>query len=197
VASGGACEREAGEARAEEGTGVTPKQEAFVREYLIDLNATQAAIRAGYSERTAEQQGPRLLGNVGVAAAIAAAQQERARRVQIDADWVLKRLHSEATADLADLYDAAGNLKPIHEWPAVWRTGLVAGIETVQERDGTDEEGRPVYATVRKVKLSDRVRLVELLGKHVGVGAFKDRLEVDATVRGSVSYKANIPARKP
>ena len=51
---------------------LTARQQRFVEEYLIDLNATQAAIRAGYSARTAEQQGPRLLGNVGVAGAIAA-----------------------------------------------------------------------------------------------------------------------------
>lgn len=161
---------------------MTPKQEAFVREYLLDLNATQAAIRAGYSAKTAEQQGPRLLGNVGVAHAIAAAQQKRAERLEIDADWVLKRLHSEATADLADLYDEHGNLRPIKDWPQVWRTGLVAGIETAKERDGADKDGASQFVTVRKVKLSDRVRLLELIGKHVGVGAFKDRLEVEGNI---------------
>lgn len=156
---------------------MTPRQEAFVREYLIDLNGTQAAIRAGYSERTANEQAARLLTNVSVRSAIDEALAARAQRVQIDADWVLKRLHSEATADLADLYTEGGDLKPVHEWPEVWRTGLVAGVETVRERDGADEDGRPQYATVRKVKLLDRTRLVELIGKHVGVGAFRDRVE--------------------
>ena len=156
---------------------MTPKQGVFVREYLIDLNATQAAIRAGYSERTANEQGARLLANVSVRSAIEAAQKERAKRVEVDAEWVLRRLHGEATADLADLYDETGNLKPIREWPKVWRTGLVAGIETVQERDGTDEDGKPAYSTVRKVKLSERIKHVELIGKHVGVGAFRERLE--------------------
>ncbi len=156
---------------------MSPKQAKFVGEYLKDLNATQAAIRAGYSARTAEWIGPRLVTKSHVAAAIAAAQAERAERLQIDADWVLKRLVGDAEADLADLYTEAGELRPVHEWPKVWRTGLVAGIETVQERDGADEDGNPVYATVRKVKLLDRTRLVELIGKHVGVGAFKDRIE--------------------
>ena len=152
---------------------MTPKQEAFVREYLIDLNATQAAIRAGYSERTAASQGERLLRNVDVAAAIKAAQDERAERTQVDADWVLKRLNLEATADLADLYDEAGGLRPVHEWPLIWRQGLVAGIEAVEEKD---HEGR-VIGVVKKVKLSDRIKRIELIGKHVGVQAFKERIE--------------------
>lgn len=156
---------------------MTPKQEAFVREYLIDLNATQAAIRAGYSERTANEQGARLLANASVRSHIEQAKAKRATRTEIDADWVLRRLADEAGADLSDLYDERGNLRPIHEWPKVWRTGLVAGIETVQERDGADEEGRPQFVTVRKVKLADRVRMVELIGKHVDVGAFRERVE--------------------
>jgi phage terminase small subunit len=157
---------------------VTPKQEAFVREYLLDLNSSAAARRAGY-RGDPNTIGPRLLANVGVRSLIEKAQQERAERVQVDADWVLKRLHSEATADLADLYDENGHLRPINEWPMVWRTGLVAGIETATERDGSDEEGKPQFVTVRKVKLSDRVRMIELIGKHIGVGAFKERLEIE------------------
>lgn len=158
---------------------MTPKQAAFVAEYLIDLNATQAAIRAGYSAKTAEKIGSENIRKPEVAAAIAAAQQERSQRTKVDADWVLQRLHSEATADLADLYDAQGGLKPVSEWPMVWRTGLVAGIDTVQERDGTTAEGEPNWATVRKVKLADRVRLIEMIGKHIGVQAFKERLAVE------------------
>lgn len=158
---------------------MTPKQEAFAREYLIDLNATQAAIRAGYSPKTANEQGARLLTYVSVRSLIEQEQKARAERTRVDADWVLTRLHSEATADLADLYDGSGNLKPIHEWPKVWRTGLVAGIETAQEKDGADEDGKPQYSIVRKVKLSDRVRMLELIGKHIGVQAFKEKLEVE------------------
>lgn len=155
---------------------LTPKQEAFVREYLVDLNASAAARRAGYSARTAEWQGPQLLRKTHVAEAIGKAQAARAERTEIGADWVLKRLHAEATADLSDLYDANGNLKPVREWPMIWRTGLVAGIETVQERDGVDADGNPQWVTVRKVKLSDRVRQLELIGKHVDIGAFRDQV---------------------
>ncbi len=65
------------------------KQKQFVREYLIDLNATQAAIRAGHSEKTARLQGQRLLTNVDIAKAIDAAKNERAERTEITADYVL------------------------------------------------------------------------------------------------------------
>lgn len=84
---------------------LTPKQAAFVAEYLIDLNATQAAIRAGYSARTANEQGARLLAHVSVRAAIVDAQAERARRVEIDQDAVLRRWVTIATADPRELIE--------------------------------------------------------------------------------------------
>lgn len=68
---------------------LTPKQEAFIREYLVDLNATQAAIRAGYSERTACEQASRLLADVKIAELVKAAMDKRAERTEITADYVL------------------------------------------------------------------------------------------------------------
>lgn len=68
---------------------LTPKQEMFVREYLIDLNATQAAIRAGYSKKTANEQGARLLANVSVAKVLQAAMDARAKKVELDATYIL------------------------------------------------------------------------------------------------------------
>lgn len=80
-----------------------PRQQRFVEEYLIDLNATQAAIRAGYSERTANEQGARLLANVSVRSAISEAQKERSERTGITADLALKEVWSIATADPREL----------------------------------------------------------------------------------------------
>jgi phage terminase small subunit len=71
---------------------LTDKQEAFCQQYLLDLNATQAAIRAGYSEKTAQEQGSRLLSNVIVASRVRELMAGRAQRVQVDGDWVLGRL---------------------------------------------------------------------------------------------------------
>lgn len=154
---------------------MTPKQLRFVQEYLLDLNATQAAIRAGYSKRTANEQGARLLAKASVAEAIAAAQARRADRTEINADWVLKRLAEEADADLADLYDEKGDLLPVSEWPLIWRKGIVAGLEIEALFDGHGEDRRQIGYT-KKLKLSDRIKRIELIGKHVGVQAFREQV---------------------
>lgn len=159
---------------------LTEKQQRFVDEYLLDLNASAAARRAGYSARTAEWQGPQLLKKTHVSAAISAAQAKRSKRTQINADWVLKRLSSEADADLADLYDDGGNLLPIREWPMVFRRGLVVGFETVHEIEGSGENARRLL--VRKIKLLDRSKVVDMIGKHVGVQAWRERVEVNGEV---------------
>jgi phage terminase small subunit len=152
---------------------MTPKQQRFVEEYLIDLNATQAAVRAGYSASTAMEQGYQLLQNTSVSSAITALKAERSKQTGIDAAWLLKRLADEAEADLNDIYDDVGALKPIHEWPLIWRKGLVGGIKAIEERDDTGK----VVGVVREVKLSDRVKRLELIGKHVDVQAFKEQVE--------------------
>ncbi len=82
---------------------MTPKQERFVEEYLIDLNATQAAIRAGYSAKTAYSIGQRLLKEVETAEAIAAGQAKRSAKTEITAERVLEELWAIATADANDL----------------------------------------------------------------------------------------------
>lgn len=161
---------------------LTAKQARFVQEYLIDLNATQAALRAGYSAKTAEQLGYQLLQKTSVQARISEAQKERSERTGIDAAWVLTRLATEANADLADLYDENGGLKPVHDWPLIWRQGLVAGIDIEELR--VDGE---VAGTVRKIKISDRIKRIELIGKHVDVQAFKDQIEHKGGISLTVS----------
>ena len=155
---------------------MTPKQEAFVREYLIDLNATQAAIRAGYSEKTANEQGSRLLADVSVRSAIEAAKAARSERTEISADWVLRTLAEEKTADLADLYDEHGTMKPIKDWPLAFRRGVVVGVETVEEFVGVGEDRKPIQ--IRKIKMTDRTKHIELIGKHVRVQAFRDNVGI-------------------
>lgn len=171
---------------------LTPKQEAFCREYLIDLNGKQAAIRAGYSPKTAEVQASRLLSNAKVQAYSKTLMEARAEKTGIDAEWVLTRLAQDATADVADLYDENGNLKQVHEWPIAWRTGLVAGIDTVQERIGTDPEGKPEFAIVRKVRLADRAKLLEMVGKHIDVRAFAERHEHSGPNGGAIPVQHSV-----
>lgn len=88
---------------------LTPKQEQFCREYLIDLNATQAAIRAGYSEKTANEQGARLLANVSVSSTIAKLRADREQRTEITADWVLKEAAESYKFNKKPAVDALGN----------------------------------------------------------------------------------------
>lgn len=175
---------------------LTEKQQRFVEEYLVDLNATQAAIRAGYSAKTAGNIGYEQLGRSDVAEAIAAAQAARAARTQVTADTVLQHLDVARRADLADLYDDAGNLKPIREWPLIWRQGLVAGVEVEELFEGRGED-REQIGRLRKVKLADRVRITELIGKHVGVGAFRDRLEHTGPNGGPIETVTRIELVAP
>lgn len=149
-----------------------PKQQRFVEEYLIDLNATKAAIRAGYSEKTAYSIGDELLKKPEISEIVEAAREKRSQKTGIDAAWLLERLAAEATADAADLYDEAGSLKPVKDWPLIWRQGLVQGIEVDQITAGD-----VVVGSVRKIKLDSRVKRLELIGKHIGVKAFSDIVE--------------------
>ena len=147
---------------------LTPKQQRFVAEYLIDLNATQAAIRAGYSEKTADSIGLQLLRKTQVAEAIAGAKAERSEQTQINSAYILKRLVEIDQMDVLDIMDDNGNVKPIKDWPKIWRQ-YISNIETISLED---EAG-----WLKKIKWPDKVKNLELLGRHVSVGAFKDKVE--------------------
>ena len=150
---------------------LTPKQQRFVEEYLIDLNATQAYIRAGYAvknDETASVMASRLLGNDKVQTTIQEALKARQERTKIDADYVLKRLVEIDQMDVLDIMDDDGNVKPLRDWPKIWRQ-YISNIETISMDDG---EG-----WLKKIKWPDKVKNLELLGKHVSVGAFKDKIE--------------------
>lgn len=147
---------------------LTPKQQRFVEEYLIDLNATQAAIRSGYSEKTAQQMGSENLLKPVIAKAIQEAQNKRTEQTQIDAAYVLKRLVEIDQMDVLDIMDDQMKIRPVNEWPKVWRQ-YVVNLENLELSDG---EG-----CFKKIKWPDKVKNLELLGRHVSVGAFKDKIE--------------------
>lgn len=147
---------------------LTPKQQRFVEEYLIDLNATQAAIRAGYSEKTAKSIGQENLTKPDIQKAIEEAQNKRQEQTQIDAAYVLKRLVEIDQMDVLDIMDDQMKIRPVNEWPKVWRQ-YVVNLENLELSDG---EG-----CFKKIKWPDKVKNLELLGRHVSVGAFKDKIE--------------------
>lgn len=129
---------------------LTPKQQRFVEEYLVDLNATQAAIRAGYSSRNADKIAFQLLGKTRVAEAIAAAKAERSARVSVSADYVVN------------------NLVEIVE-----RCMQRAPVLTMKGEQVVDDEGRNVW----RFDAKGANKSLELLGKHLGM--FTDKIEAD------------------
>lgn len=152
---------------------LTDKQRRFVDEYLVDLNATQAAIRAGYSQKTASSQGERLLRKVEVAAALAAAQRERSARVKVDADYVLVRMVEIDQMDVLDIMTDRMELKPVSEWPRAWRQYL-SDFDLSELFEGTGDE-RAMMGMLKKVRWRDKTKNLEMLGRHFGM--IKDRVE--------------------
>lgn len=160
---------------------LTPKQQRFVDEYLIDLNATQAATRAGYSARTANEQGSRLLANVSVRSAIEAAKKERSQRTQITADRVLQELARLAFVDVRRLYNEAGGMKMPHELDDDTAAALAAVDVTEEFGPPGEEGGREVIGYTKKAKLYDKGAALALAMRHLGM--LKDKQEIDLTVR--------------
>jgi phage terminase small subunit len=172
------------------GGGLTPKQKRFVDEYLIDLNATQAATRAGYSARTANEQGARLLAKVSVRSAVSAAKQKRAERTEITADRVLREYAKLAFLDPRAFFDDAGHLIDVAKLPADVAAAL-AGMDVTTERVGEDEEGRPQYAQIRKVKFTDKKGALDSIARHLGM--FNDKLAVTGANGGPVQSVSMSP----
>ncbi|HHM8109527.1 TPA: terminase small subunit [Pseudomonas aeruginosa] len=142
------------------------KRRLFVEEYLVDLNATQAAIRAGYAKKRAAEMGYELLRIPEVAEAIAQAMAERSKRTEVEADYVIRRLREIDEMDVLDIHEDDGSFKPIREWPKVWRQFL-SGIEIAELFEGRGDDRR-IAGVLRKVKWPDKLRNLELLSRHVG-----------------------------
>ena len=146
---------------------LTPRQARFVKEYLVDLNATQAAIRAGYSRKTAKSIGQENLTKPDIAAAIKDAQQQRFDRTDVTADAVVRELAYIAFGDISGLFDEQGRLREAHNLtPGVG--ARIASIEVSRERTRAVGDATVEESTV-KVRVWDKVRALELLAKHLGL----------------------------
>lgn len=165
------------------------KQAQFVAEYLVDLNATQAAIRAGYSEATAQEQGSRLLSNVMVQAALQRAMAERGKRTEISQDRIIQELALIAFADMRDyaVIDAGGGvtLKPFEEMPE----GASRVVGKIKEKrkllsSGEGDGDNVVLDSQLEYGHWDKVKALELLGKHMGL--WTDKLKVSGDGPGGV-----------
>lgn len=155
---------------------MTPKQEMFCREFLIDLNGTQAAIRAGYSAKTANRIATENLSKPDIKRRIEELKQQRQEVIGVDASYVLQRLIDIDQMDARDILNDDGSVKPIYDWPDVWRQSI-SGVDLMEISNSEN-----VAATLKKIKWPDKIKNLELLGRHVSVAAFKDRLELSGNV---------------
>lgn len=160
------------------GTPLTPKQQAFVREYLIDLNATAAYKRAGYKcdGKAATAASARMLANVSIQAAIQAATTKRAERVEVKADDVLREWLRLALSDIGHVMDFTGTdprLRAAKDIPEDARRAI-ASMKVRRYTEGGGDNAREVEVT--EFKFHDKLNALEKLARHIGL--LKDTLEV-------------------
>lgn len=159
---------------------LTAKQERFVQEYLIDLNATQAAIRAGYSAKTANEQGSRLLTNVSVRTRIDERMAEISKRTGVNQERIVRELARIAfvnPTELVNMDDAT-----ILPDASIDDTAAIASVK-VKEVSGDFE------SVEREIRFADKLKALELLGKRFGI--WIDKQQVD--VQGAVQIVDDIP----
>lgn len=185
-------------------TELTAKQRAFVREYLIDLNATQAAIRAGYSADSASEQGYQLLRKTSVAEAISAAMALRAKRLDITADRVLQELAKIGFSDIRKVVKWQSALVTEEDNPdggdiAVVKTIVTNQVQLVASEDLDDETAASVSEISQnvgggmKIKLYDKRAALVDIGRHLGM--FKDKIEHSGEGGGPVVFKTVYEGR--
>lgn len=153
---------------------LTEKQKRFIEEYLVDLNATQAAIRAGYSEKTAYSAGQRLLKNVEVQDGVRKSQEARSKRTKITQDMVLNELAKIGFSDIRKA--VAWGERPVEEEDG----SLVYPVELVGSSEIDDDTAAAISevsltAQGVKIKMLDKKSALDSIGKHLGM--FTDRVD--------------------
>ena len=149
---------------------LTAKQQRFIEEYLIDLNATQAAIRAGYSVKTANEQGSKLLAKLSIQQAIAEKMAERSKRTGVNQDRVVLELAKIAFVKMTDVVDSNGRIR------AGATEDDLSCIESIKYKESDNEYGGSIE---REVKIASKLKALELLGKHLGM--WNDKVDLNIT----------------
>lgn len=153
---------------------LTAKQQLFVDEYLIDLNATQAAIRAGYSAKNADKIGHELLGKTRVSEAISERMAQRSKRTGVNQDRVVLELAKIAFVNAADVINSEDATVKIDA-----ASDDTAAIQSVKVKVIPTKEGEGIE---REIKLNDKLKALELLGKHLGMWNEKTDVNVNIPV---------------
>lgn len=168
---------------------LTKLEEAYCKEYILCGIKAEALRRAGSRSKQPKTDAYRMHTRPHVQERIKRLQMVRTKRLEIDADELLVRLSEELDADLADLVDPERNtIRPVHEWPLVWRRGLVQGIKVRELFDGTGKDRVKIGEEV-EIRLSDRVARLRLAGDHLKVGAFRKRQVHEAGETLQALYK--------
>jgi len=158
------------------------KQQLFVDEYLIDLNATQAAIRAGYSVKTAKEIGSENLSKPNIQEAVAKAMAERSKRTGINQDRIVLELAKMAFVNADNLIDPED---------ASIREGAseddLACIQSVKVKTSVGASGT---TTEREIKLNDKMKALELLGKHLGM--WNDKIDLNVSLPVVISGEDDL-----
>lgn len=159
---------------------ITPRMRLFAHEYLVDLNGAAAAQRAGYSKGHARQTACELLKRPEIQKLIDDLKHERMQRLEMDADQVLQDLLDYRSADLRNIYDENGAVKPIHEWPRFFSQLGVISIKSREEFETVDGE-KKLVGFIKEVKWESKTKVLEMIGKHISVGAFRENHKHDIT----------------
>lgn len=175
---------------------LTPKQTLFVAEYLANgFNATQAAISAGYSASTAQEQGSRLLSNVMVAREIERVQKPRLERLGITAERVLQELALMAFANMLDYMTVGDNGHADVDLSKLTREQAAAIQEISVDTTGGSGDGERRQVLRTRFKLCDKRGSLELLGKHLKL--FTDKVEASGPIQTNITVRFVAPNGRP
>ena len=163
---------------------MTSKQARFVSEYLKDLNATQAAVRAGYTGKRADRAGYALLRNPEISAKVLSEQAKRLESADISATRVLEEIRRLALSDIRQLFDEDGNLRPLHTLSAE-QAACIAGVEVIIKNA---KAGDGITDTIHKIKVWDKPKSLEMLAKHFAL--LTERVEHS----GGIVIQHEVPA---
>lgn len=188
----------AGSSPAGRSKSLNPRQRAFVAEYRKDKNATQAAVRAGYSEATARQIGSRLLTDVVIRAEVDRQEAEALAKVQAETGITLERtlraIAAVAFHDPRKFFDEAGNLKPIHELDDETASAL-AGMD-IQEEFAGSGDARVHIGRTKKVKIAERKGYLDMLMRHLG-GYKKDNEQAGEAAAAALAAGISVRFIEP
>lgn len=165
----------------------TGKKKLFCEYYVADdgMNGSAAAIRANYAKGSAAQTAYKFLQEPEILAYIEELKAERSRRIKIDADAVLLKLESIDAMEITDIFNDDFTMKPLSTWPQAWRR-YISSFE-IGELLAAEGDKAKISRVMKKIKGPDKLKNLEMMGKHVSVNAFRETMEV--TLKGGLAER--------